>query len=178
MKFNGSICLATCQRGLIYRLLHNVWVPLLFIIALGIMMIVTDDMSGIYLWLIISAFLTVIYLIRVIWLCFKYRRLVEKLRSMDIQELDLQIASAELWGNSVYLLDDHVFAPVYFFIVPYSEIERLRIKTWRRLGVIITDIQLIFYCGSKRYKTMLKDPQKFDRDRFENALQHQLIRHK
>lgn len=174
---DDAICIALCQRGLRDRMLHYLWIPVLFIVSFGIMVFAAEqDVLGIRVWAILSGFLIGCILVRFSYLFLKSSKLVERLQALGTQEIDLQLGTAQAWGGSVYLLNDYVFAPQYFLLVPYAEIEKVRVKTWKGIiGWVVVDVQLIFCCGWKRYKTMLKKPQEFDPKRFEGALQCRML---
>lgn len=173
IQFDDAICIAMCQKGLRDRMLHYLWIPVLFIVAFGITVFAAEnDVSGIRVWAVMSVFLIGCMLVRFAYLGLKCSKLVEKLQALDMQEIDLQLSAAQAWGGSVYLIDEYVFAPQYFLLVPYAEIEKIRVKTWKGvIGWVVVDVQLTFYCGWKRYRTMLREPEKFDPKRFEGALQ-------
>lgn len=172
IRFDDAICIAMCQKGLRDRMLHNLWIPVLFVVPGFVTMIAAEDAEGLGIWMLVSAVVVGCVLVRFAYLCLKCYRLVQKLQGMDQQEIDLQISAAHAWGGSVYLLDAFVFAPQYFLLVPYAEIERFRTKTWKRFAWVVVDVQLTFYTAKhRRYKTMLKKPEQFDHQQFQVALQ-------
>ena len=174
IRFAEELCIALCQKGLLYRVLRGLWIPALIMTAAGCMMFALWDRQGMMAWLKVLLFLVGVWLVRVVYLSVKCAALVRQLQTMG-GDLDVQLGMAKAWGGSVYLLEDYVFAPQYFLLVPYAKLEKFSVKSWHGIGNVTTDVQLVFHCGHRRYKTMLQKPEAFDEKQFQTALQQKAV---